>query len=365
MRRYVKIILLILSLCFLFSGCDEGSPIDTSSVSDSISETLEQTGGKETDKQTDTEAPWKTVKVNGVSVREITIDIAGDGEAIEVVQISDVHFNAINDRDREENNELVMNSYNDKTLWLKDGASATNLQRCLAYAKDADQIVLTGDNISYLSYGNLELMKKYVFDPYPDVLACIGNHDPLRCWNAKVDESATLEERLQILQDNWIHDIYYTSKVIDERVMVIQLENASRFDYGLAFWESQVEPFSNDLALAREKGYAVLLYYHVPLNTGDARYYATRPLSSGGSVMNYYSTNSFVGSFSTGVDKEIYDLIINNGDIIKGAFCGHIHADYYTEIKATGADGSTVYIPQYIINAMPYDSGHVMKVTLK
>ena len=367
MKKFIKILLCTLCLCLPFSGCNGEDHIDMG-TSNPSSDNADQTQTEgETDAATTggdvAKQPWVKSMVNGVSVRQVSIDIAGDGEAIEIVQLSDVHFNAINDKDRAENHELVMNSYNDKTLWLKDAASLGNLQRCLDYAKNADQIVVTGDTISYLSHGNLELVKKYIFDPYPNALVCVGNHDAIRCWDGKADESATLAERLKLLQDYWGHDIYYTSKVIDERVMVIQLENAARGGIG-AFWESQLEPFMRDLGIAREKGYSVLLFYHIPLATGNVKNYSTRSLSSGGATVNFY-TGSFINAHSAGVDGEMYNLIVNNGDIIKGAFCGHQHADYYTEFKAKTADGAEVYIPQYVLTALPYDQGHVIKIVLK
>lgn len=367
MKKILNAFIIVTAMLMLLSGCTGGNIIEETadnSVLQSIADTIKEDTMKE---QINTKKePWIIKNVGGVSVREVSIDIAGDGEAIEIVQLSDIHFNAINDQDREENNELVMGSYNDEKLWLKDGASLGNLQRCLNYAKDADQIVITGDLISYLSYGNLELVKKHIFDPYPNIMACLGNHDPLRSWKGSVNEKATLDDRLKILEDNWIHDIYYSSKVIDERVMVIQMDNGLKAEYGVseAFWDRQIEPLKNDLATAREKGYTVLLFYHIPISTGNVKYFSTQPIGNRGSVANFY-TGNIVGKYSTGASKTIYDMIVSNGDIIKGTFCGHMHADYYTEITATGADGGEYIIPQYILTALPYDSGHALKITLK
>ena len=110
-----------------------------------------------------------------LTVRNVHIDIGCD-RPIRIVQMTDLHLNAINDRDREENNPLTIASYNDPRNWLRDGASLPNIMRCLEWAKDADQIVLTGDLISYLSYGNLELLKINIWDQYDNVMACVGNH---------------------------------------------------------------------------------------------------------------------------------------------------------------------------------------------
>ena len=316
-----------------------------------------------------TNAPWIIKDTDGVRVYEVTVEAIKSGHPLRIVQMTDVHFNAINDEDREENNELVMASYNDPVLWLKDGESRVNLEKCFNASKGADQIVITGDLLSYLSYGNLELVKKYIFEPHPDVLAVLGNHDPLRSWRASADERDTLDERLKILEENWIHDIYYTSKVIDDRVMLIQLDNGLKSEYGVAeaFWDRQIEPLKNDLATAREKGYTVLLFYHIPISAENPKYAACEPLLSKGIVANLDSGSggNVVGSRSVGASKTIYDLITNNGDIIKGAFCGHMHANYYTEISAKDKNGNGCVIPQYVLTGVPYNSGHIIDIMIK
>ena len=59
-----------------------------------------------------------------------------------------------------------------------------------------------------------------------------------------------------------------------------------------------------------------------------------------------------------------YNIIASNGDIIKGCFCGHMHADYYTEIQATTPKGESVTIPQIVLNGAPYNGGNVLKITV-
>ena len=311
-------------------------------------------------------APWIITNEGGVTVYGVSINTESGKKPIEIALITDIHFNAINDRDREENHELVMASYNDPVLWLKDGASRVNLEKCYDVCKNADQLVITGDLMSYLSYGNLELVKKHIFEPYPDVMAVLGNHDPLRSWRAQADERDTLDERLKIIEDNWIHDIYYTSKIIKDRVMLIQLDNGLKSEYCVseAFWDRQIEPFKKDLSTAREKGYTVLLFYHVPISTENPKYATCDPILSKGGVANLDSGSggNVIGSRSTGASKTIFNLIVSNGDIIKGAFCGHMHANYYTEIKSVGADGRECVIPQHTLTGVPYNNGHVMKI---
>ena len=312
------------------------------------------------------EQPWIIKKENGICLREVTMDLGMEGSAIRILQLTDIHFNAINDRDREENNELVINSYKDEVLWLKNGASVAKMQNCFASVGDFDQLVVTGDTLSYLSYGGLELMQKYLFEPYPNALICLGNHDPLRCWNARVDESETFSERLSRLQSYWIHDIFYTSKVLNQKIMLIQLENATQIDYGKGgFWDCQVEPFAKDLALARENGYFVLLFYHVPIATGDPQFRETAPYGKHGAVENYCDGSKHVIACEGGAASRIRALIEEYSDVIKGAFCGHMHGDYYTEIAVTDSNGQKGHIPQYIVSATPFDGGSCLILTIQ
>ena len=63
-------------------------------------------------------------------------------------------------------------------------------------------------------------------------------------------------------------------------------------------------------------------------------------------------------------DNEYLEAV-NNGDIIKGTFCGHKHTWYYTEILAKTASGEATVIPQVVIAGTPYDGGHALKIIVK
>ncbi len=297
----------------------------------------------------------------GVVVRTLTVNTKKGGDPLTILQITDLHFNYCNQQDLDEANPVILSTLENRT-WLKNGKSVDNTVRCLKYAKTADQLVVTGDILDYLSHGTMELTKKYIFDPYPNVLACLGNHEPVRQMQGKVEDPTSLESRMDILREIWPHDIYYASRVLDERVMLIQLDNGATGE----FWESQIEPFQKDLALAREKGYTVLLFYHIPLSTGNVADYNNVALMVGdknNASWNFYTKG--IGNLSTGASKTIYDLIVNNADIIAGAFCGHKHSDFYTEIQAKSADGADAIIPQYVLMGVPYGKGHVLQITVK
>ena len=305
---------------------------------------------------------------SGVMIREVEIDSGTGGDAVEVVQLSDTHFNYCNERDMEEANPAVMSTWENRVAF-RYPSTQTALNNSIEYASYSDQIVITGDAIDYLSWGCLELLYKYVWDPYPDTIIALGNHEPVRQMQGTVPDPSSLESRYQILQDNWKHDIYYTSKILTndqgiEKVMIIQMDNSQN-----KYWDSQVPLLSADIETAREKQIPVLIFGHTPLSTRnpeDAEHYAIRINDGSGDPANFYT--SFIGYSATGATKQIYDLITMNPDVVKGYFCGHWHCDYYTEIWSKNADGTDnpdVVIPQYVMTGSAYDKGHAIKITIK
>ncbi len=300
---------------------------------------------------------------NGVSVREVVIETGDENaEPLEIFQVTDIHFNYCNEQDFEEANPSVMATYAGR-LHLKDGAGVPNAVKTLEYASQGDAIVITGDVLDYLSWGAIELMQKYIWDPYPNAMVTIGNHEiTRRCQdNPPTPDPTSLESRYEIVQDNWNHNVYYTSKILDDRVMLIQLDNGS-----MKFWESQIEPFQKDLDLAREKGYTVLLFYHVPICTYNPNETDLYPIRRNDTQnWNFYDNAEIGYPGTTGATKTVYDMIVNNADVIKATFAGHYHSDYKTEIYAKTPNGQDAIIPQYILTGAFYDGGHALKITVK
>lgn len=280
-------------------------------------------------------ATWiYTLGKNGVRVREAVFDSGKGGAPAEIIHMTDVHFNTVNVQDAIEDNPSVIATYVQR--FNSFPGSKDNIDRCMEYACYFDQIVLTGDVIDYLSWGNLELLQQRVWDRAPTALVAMGNHEPVRCMGLPNDvaDPSTLESRYEMLQGVWKHNIFYTSRIVKDKAMVIQLDN------GLGrFCNEQISQLEADIAKAREKGYVVLLFYHVPLDTsGVAK-----------------------GDEAT---RKVYELITNNADVIKGTFCGHLHVNRYEEIKAKTASGQAATIPQYILEPVANYKGVLLKITV-
>ena len=164
---------------------------------------------------------------DNVTERTISINAKKSGKPIRIAHLTDLHFNFCNQRDIEENDSVLMSTLEHRK-WLKNGSSVDNAIRTLAHAKNADAIVITGDILDYLSYGCEELAVKHIFKPYKNVIAVLGNHEAARRVEGKVAEAMSYDEKKKRLSAFWPNDLHYSSTVIDERVMLIQMDNCSK-----------------------------------------------------------------------------------------------------------------------------------------
>lgn len=360
MKKRILFLALCASLMTVFSSSCKKSSTDNNIVTSSPEPTgIVDITGSSSDIKNWIYMDQKTK----IMIREANFDSGLGGEPVTIAQITDLHFNYCNAQDFRENNPSVMSTYEHRE-WLRGGVSVPKAVKCLEMAATSDQIVITGDVLDYISWGNIDLMKKNIWNKYPEALVCLGNHESIRVCQGEVEDPTTLESRLEIVQEHWLHDIYYTSKIISEKVMVIQLDNGADSSYSGRFWECQIEPLKRDLDLARQKGYVVLLFYHIPIATNNTEQGVVSPIrkNAGGDV---YFANYGTSHNADNSSAEVYNLIINNADVIKGTFCGHLHSDYYTEIIGKNSDGTDAIIPQYVLTGVPYEEGHLMWITVK
>lgn len=165
--------------------------------------------------------------------------------------------------------------------------------------------------------------------------------------------------------------MYYFSEVLEDKVMVIQLDNSCH-----KYWDFQIGKLAKDIQFAREKRYIILIFQHEGISTGkkeDAKnVFAIRESEGAGNHINFYN-NHVVGHIgeSDKATREVYRLLTENADVIKGFFCGHYHSAYYTEVRGSYADANgkrqEAAIPQYAVEGLIYDGyvGHVMEITVE
>lgn len=301
---------------------------------------------------------------NGTFIREAHIQsFKKDTAPVEIVMLNDTHYNYVNKRDEEEQNPSIM-STRQYRMWLRNGASVGVIGRGMDFARHADQTIIAGDILDYLSWGCQQLTVENLFRKDVNLLACLGGHDTTRVMQGKVGDPTSYASRRQLLDNFWPHDITYVSRVLKNKVMAIVMDNgASRF------WESQVAPFKADMQKARENKLAVLIFVHEPLCTRNPKETDLFPIRRN-DTNNYNYKDNFAGRPQSDAHTlAVYDTLVSNADIVKAVFCGHMHSDYYTEIIATykDADGKTVdtVIPQYVHTGSIYDgTGHVFRITV-
>lgn len=303
----------------------------------------------------------------GMYVRETFIDSVTPADTqTTIIQIADVHLNYTNDEDK--NNEEVMYTKQCRK-WNAGAASVKALKTVMEYAKDYDQTVITGDTLDYLSCGALELMDKYIWDVDPNCLVTLGGHDVTRQMQTGMPDKTPLSERQAILEKRWKHDIYYTSKVINDNVMIIQLDNGCS-----RYWDCQVDKLEKDLKTARQNGYTVLIFQHEVISTrrpedkNHKSFYVWYDCSP---TDNFYDEAIGYDLSEDNATTKVYNMILGNADIIRGIFCGHYHTSHYMELDGTykDADGNIISkkIPQYVLECNVYCNyeGHVLKITVK
>lgn len=312
-----------------------------------------------------------TLANSNLMVREHVIDSGLGGEDVTIVQVNDVHFNYLNEKDWAEANPTLMGTYEGRQ-WLKDAGCVPVARNVLAYAKQSDLLVAAGDILDYLSHGTVELTHKEIWRYFPTALIAKGNHEMPQSMQSAVGETMSWADREAWLNSVWKHDIDYTSRVLKNKVMAIQLDNGLN-----GFTSTQAIKLKADLEIARAKGYTVLLFMHIPLftnNPTESNVVALRCDDNSGPEDFYQNSTGHLcvrpSDLGTGnANDQVYSLITNNGDLIRGVYNGHMHCDFYSEIVAKTATGEDTVIPQYTATGSIYNyngvEGHVLKITVK
>lgn len=302
---------------------------------------------------------------SGVRVRYASFKGLKEGEPVNIMQVTDLHFNKLNDRDIQENNPAIADTRKYRK-GFRDESTVPAAQRSISLHTYFDAVAITGDNIDYLTWGSLDLIKQYVWDVIPKVLMPLGGHDTVRVMQGYVADNTTLESRYDILQSAWKHDIHYSSMIIKDRVMMIQINNGQSKYYG-----DQYEKLSADIKKAKDENLAVFIFQHEPISTRNTEEMRKMPVGSNdrNKVKNFYK--DCIGGSKSGSDattKKVYDLIVGSADVVKGVFCGHFHEDYYTEIKGyyeKNGEKIESIIPQVILSCNSNENGAIFAITVE
>lgn len=311
---------------------------------------------------------------SGLLVRESDIDLGTGSNTVEIIQLSDFHLVNMSASDFED--PQLSNTYDNRKGAFSN--QVRNVQKALEYASYFDaKIVVTGDSIDYLGEGNMSVLKKLFGNLNP--IVTVGNHEFRKIWYGNYEDTVDETTRYNALQAGFpYNNIFYHSEVLKNRVMIISMNNgADRNTYqqyyaGTFTYNGKTGTMDTflaaDLATAKEKGYAVLIFEHCPISTGKSEDAAVKILNSTNTTDLY---SSYVGGpnlTGTAVDQACYKLITENAALIKGLYSGHIHSHTYSTVKAKLTPESTNFdaeIPQYNISCNAYDNGCALRITLK
>lgn len=294
----------------------------------------------------------------GVNLREIHITGGSNINATDAVigVVTDTHINVLNEEDLYDAETV----FSTKTRSHID--TVDNLVKSLEFVSKYDAFAMTGDIIDYLTMGSLETLKKVAFDKNYNALYALGDHEIVKNMLTFLQEQESLEAKQALLQQYWPHNIYYTSKLVNNNVLMVQLDNSTDF-----YQECQVEQLKRDIELARENGYIIIIFQHQPVSTGNPDHTAVPSLSHAtGSYATYdfYTGEVEIGG---GASKKVYELMTKNADVVRAVVSGHAHSAYYAEINATLPDGTPATIPQYVNTSMWLNGGEgsAMKIVVK
>ena len=175
----------------------------------------------------------------------------------------------------------------------------------------------------------------------------------------------SLEERLDTLRKVWPHDIHYCSRVVDDRVICIGLDNGQG-----KYLPCQTEGLRSDIERARMENKIILIFQHENISTRNPSDTCISTIHDHNykPTCNFYDSDNLIArpSDENADTLAVYKLITENADVIKGVFCGHQHNIFYTEIPATDPSGEKTVIPQYTLTANPYfKNGTVCVIRVK
>lgn len=318
---------------------------------------------------------------NGVRLTETKIASLKNtsvGEPVKIAFFSDTHFvGELTEQDKTK--QHLVDLYELRKNTFRNTVRSTPAS--LAFGDLFDRTVIGGDLFDFYSEGNINLFKSTVTDNYPNVLTLLGNHEGSEGFSeitpelptALSDIYADLNERVfgygaiktkgtinSLEQAEEYNDIYLAHNLVkdsfgNEKALLLMMDNQN---YTYQFSDFHYERLEFYIDYAKDKQIPVLIFQHTPLCTGRT----TEIVSPYDIIVNGNGKGENWGtSASTALagapyhdsrnpmTTQVYDLIVNNADVVKGIFCGHVHNNIYTEIVAKTSAGADTVIPQYTI----------------
>jgi len=301
------------------------------------------------------------------------------GEPVKIAFFSDTHFvGELTEADKTKQHLVDLYELRKNTF----RGTVKSTPASLAFGDLFDRTVIGGDLFDFYSEGNINLFKATVTDKYPNALTLLGNHEASEGFSGILPETPTpladiyadLNNRIfgynsiktqggfkTLEEAEAYNDIYLAHNLVkdsygNEKALLLLMDNQSyKYLYSDLHY-SRLEFYIN---YAHTNKIPILIFQHTPLATGRK----TEMVSPYDIINNPNGVGADYGSSSsTGyaghskyatqhpMTDKVYNLIVNNADVVKGIFCGHEHNNIYTEIVAKNSDGTATIIPQYNIS---------------
>ena len=312
---------------------------------------------------------------DGTIVHRVYIDTKKGGEEKNILFIADSHLTTWNLKDFEEKNPVILETIDKRRSSFRREDALLNTEKIMGWSNLFDKTVVGGDLIDYLTWGGLDYIKRFFYDVNPDTLLLLGSHDTSRItgYTSTIGDPTTLQSREEMVQNVLKTDIFYHSEIFADRVMLIALNNAQH-----KYYDFQVEKLKADIEKARKENLDIFIFQHEHMATHNPAEKRIKVLHENLNwafnihehVLDFCDSPYKIGGPGTeGPTLELYNLIRENADVVKGVFCGHWHNEAYTEILGSyvNENGERVekMIPQYIVTAVAYEKGHMMVITVK
>lgn len=324
---------------------------------------------------------------SGTIVREIHIEHTNPDVKPSVFGVTaDCHINRVDRTGKDKYDAEVMFSF-----WTRPGFSQKWVTDAFLNSTKLlntyDLFVLGGDTVDYVTYGTLDYIKEKVLDKYDNCIFAMGNHEPVKNMQTTIPDIDEVRNHRQLYEyfDKDYLNCY--THLLNDSVLLITFDNGSYYKYN----KEQYEKLKAAIKLAREKGYIILMFQHIMISTGNPDDTHVKALLQGfgdscthPDGRNYYnfatvpvtdSIYDFQINMHTPNDtlnEEMYDLITQNTDVIRGLFVGHNHRCDYLEILPRNSrrevitDGSKPVLPVHNMDANPYsgECGNILKVVV-
>lgn len=318
---------------------------------------------------------------NGVRITETKIKSlksTTSGSPVKIAFFSDPHFvGELTENDKTKQN--LVDLYELRKNTFRNSTKVTPVS--LDFGDLFDRTVIGGDLFDFYSEGNINLYKQTVADKYSNVLTALGNHETAEGFSGITPVTPTPQSEIYaVLNSNVFgfesiktsgtftslseaeayNDIYLSHNLVtdasgNEKALLVMMDNQA---YTYQFSELHYNRLNFYINYAKSHKIPMLIFQHSPISTGrSSEVISTYDIITNGNGKgenwgtaaspalpgaNYHDTHN-------PMTNRVYDLIVNNADVIKGIFCGHVHNNVYTEIVAKNSDGTSAIIPQYTI----------------